>query len=177
MENYLLFEVKTTNHATLRIHPDVDFREILRAVTALEFVPPPENQDSVKHAVLELISNSIRAHRDKGIRSSVTVTFRTDHGRLEVAIKDLGLGFDPAALPYDLGEDYQSVDPTSERFKLYQQRHNYARFGMGLLLARRVFQHFELSFFDARGRTVPWRQGDVQGTLIHLATKDSNDAN
>jgi len=100
----------------------------------------------------------------------VRTVFRVDDGQLTVTIRDFGGGFDPASLPYDLEEDVRKVDPQGPAFQEYQARNHYQRFGMGLLVARRVFPGFSLSFLDAAGRQVRWGQGTVSGTLISMCT-------
>jgi hypothetical protein len=65
------------------------------------------------------------------------------------------------------------VDLNGSRFQEYQRRNNFQRFGMGLLVARRVFPSFSLAFLDAAGRQVRWGEGEVAGTLIHMSTGGS----
>jgi anti-sigma regulatory factor (Ser/Thr protein kinase) len=152
----------------LNIHPTAEDRWVLDILAgSAGEVGSPEN---VKFALLELISNSLRAHRERGVREPVHTVLRFEDGHLTVTIRDSGGGFDPSTLPYDLDGDVQAVDPNDASFQEYQKRNNFQRFGMGLLVARRVFPSFSLAFVDAEGRSVRWGEGAVSGTMIRMST-------
>ena len=135
------------------------------------------NQEIIKNAVLELLNNSRRAHREKNTEKKIIITFDVSSDYLEVSIKDFGGGFNPQVLPYKLEENHHLIDSTEQRFLEYQKKHNYSRFGMGILLAKKVFPYFKLLFFDHNEKVVPWESGKVCGTLIHLSTGVGQDVN
>jgi anti-sigma regulatory factor (Ser/Thr protein kinase) len=155
----------------LNIHPSAEYRRVLDVLNCLYLPPSVGNPENVKFAVLELISNSLRAHRERRVQQQVLTVLRWEDGHLTVTIRDFGGGFDPYSLPYDLEGDVRAVDPNGSRFLEYQKRNNYQRFGMGLLVARRIFPTFSLLFLDPAGRPVRWGEGRVEGTFIRLSTR------
>ncbi len=169
MGNYFDFQSKRSDQVALTIHSDADFREILQTLDSVKFPDFVGNTENVKYAVLELISNSLRAHREKKVDKQISAVFRAGDSRIEVEVKDFGGGFDPARLPFNLEEDVQNIDQASREFELYQKKHNYLRFGMGLLVTKKTFSSFELIFFDDEEKPVEWGQGKVNGTLIRVS--------
>jgi len=155
----------------LNIHPSAEYRKVLDILNSLNLPASIGNPENVKFAVLELISNSLRAHREKQVQEQVSTVLRFEDGHLTVTIRDFGGGFDPYSLPFDLEGDVRAVDPNGNRFQEYQKRNSFQRFGMGLLVARRVFPSFSLVFLDAAGRQVRWGKATVSGTLIRLSTR------
>jgi len=168
MDN-LVYGQKKSRKINLKISPQADFREILQALEALALPDFVSNEQNIKYAVLELVNNSLRAHREKKVEREIVATFTVEPDRLKISVKDFGGGFNPNSLPYKLNEDHSRIDPRNSQFLAYQQKNNYLRFGMGLLLAKKTFPHFELVFFDAQGKPVPWESGRVSGTLINLS--------
>ena len=168
---HLEFKEQSSRRIVLHIHPEADFREILTVLHDIRLPPFVANAENVKYAVLELLSNSLRAHRERRIDRRISTVFLTRDFRLEVTVKDFGGGFDPSSLPYDLRADTAEVDHRSEAFQEYQRKNHYLRFGMGLLVARKTFQDFALTFFDEREEPVTWGSGPVCGTLITCGTE------
>jgi anti-sigma regulatory factor (Ser/Thr protein kinase) len=154
----------------LNIHPTAEYRKVLDILNSLDLPASVGSPENVKFAVLELISNSLRAHRERRVQEPVHTVLRYEDGHLTVTIRDFGGGFDPSTLPYDLEGDVQAVDLNDPCFQEYQKRNNFQRFGMGLLVARRVFPSFSLAFLDAEGQQVRWGEGAVSGTLIRMST-------
>jgi len=172
MDNYFDFQSKQSDQVTLNIQPDADFREVLQILESIQFPEFVGNADNIKYAVLELISNSLRAHREKKVDKQVMAVFRTEDTRIDVEVKDFGGGFDPKRLPYSLDAPAETIDQTSDEFEKYQKKHNFLRFGMGLLITKKTFPLFELIFFDEDGQPVEWGQGTVNGTMIRVSTQE-----
>jgi len=168
---HLEFKEQSSRRIVLHIHPEADFREILTVLHAISLPSFVRNEENVKYAVLELLNNSLRAHRERRVARRISTVFITRNSRLEVSVKDFGGGFDPGTLPYDLAADTTQVDHTSDAFQEYQRKNGYLRFGMGLLVARKTFDDFALSFFDEREKPVEWGAGPVCGTLITCGTE------
>jgi anti-sigma regulatory factor (Ser/Thr protein kinase) len=169
MAECLAIEDRRCRKLRISIHPAAEYRKVLAVLNSLVlpgFVPNPEN---VKFAVLELINNSLRAHREKRVSERIQTLFRLADGELLVSIRDFGGGFDPRRLPYRLDDDPAGIDQNSRAFQEYQQKNNYQRFGMGLLVARRVFSRFSLHFLGPAGQRVRWGEDPVTGTLITLS--------
>ena len=155
----------------MNISPTVEFREILKVLNNIH-LPDYDgiDHDNIKYAVMELLNNSLRAHREKRVNKVIITAFNTFNSHLTINIKDYGGGFDPGKLPYDLEKDHQEINPQSSSFIEYREKNNYLRFGMGLLLARRTFTCFDLSFFDNYEKRVKWESGEAAGTIIRLST-------
>jgi hypothetical protein len=171
MAETLALRSRRCRQLRLNIHPSAEYRKILEVLNGLDLPASVGSPENVKFAVLELISNSLRAHRERRVEERVLTVLRYEDGHLTVSIRDFGGGFDPYSLPYDLEGDMQAVDPNSLRFQEYQKRNSFQRFGMGLLVARRVFPSFSLVFLDAAGQPVRWGEGTVSGTFIRMSTR------
>lgn len=161
----------TSSTVRINISPTVEFREILKVLNNI-YLPDYGgiDHDNIKYAVMELLNNSLRAHREKRVNKTIITTFNTFNSHLTINIKDYGGGFDPGKLPYDLEKDHQEINPQSSSFIEYREKNNYLRFGMGLLLARRTFAYFDLSFFNNYEKQVKWESGEAAGTIIRLST-------
>jgi len=166
---YLEFHDRQFRDLSLRFSPDQEFREIVDAVRSVRLPPLSVNSELAAFSVLELLSNSLRAHRERGIREEVRLKYILGPDCLEIEIVDSGRGFDPSRLPYRLDDPPDRVDPTSAAFAEYRMAHGSGRFGMGLLAARRTFPDFSLSFVDKALCPCPWFSGLVRGTRILLS--------
>jgi anti-sigma regulatory factor (Ser/Thr protein kinase) len=164
------YQGKTSRRVRIHIDPATEFRKILRTFEEMELPECGHCEENVKFAVLELVNNSLRAHREKQVSRPISVIFEEKDGSLEVSIRDRGGGFDPGTLPWRLDGDHRLVDTQSHAFQEYREKHDHLRFGMGLLVARRTFARFELVFLDAQDQPIPWDSGHVAGTLIRLGT-------
>jgi anti-sigma regulatory factor (Ser/Thr protein kinase) len=165
----MLFRSRRYRRIRLKIDPHAEFRSILYTLEELSLPDMSCKADHVKYAVLEMINNSLRAHRMAKCPDPVEVVFELAEAVLRVRVRDRGAGFDPRTLPYSLKADPYAIDLNDEVFQEYRRRNNYERFGMGLPLAMRTFDSFELAFVDDAGREVPWQSwdsGSARGTAI-----------
>ena len=170
MRNYFDFQNKQSEQVTVNIHPEADFREVLQTLESIHFPDFVENVENIKYAVLELISNSLRAHRERRVERQVIALFRAADTRVDIEVKDFGGGFDPGRLPYPIDAPAEEVDLTSTAFEKYQEKHKFARFGMGLLVTKKTFPFFQVIFFDEEGNPVQWGACQVIGTVIRVST-------
>jgi anti-sigma regulatory factor (Ser/Thr protein kinase) len=170
MRNYFDFQNRRSDQVTVSIHPKAEFREILQILESIHFPDFIGNGENIKYAVLELISNSLRAHREKKVDKQVTAMFRAVDTKIDIEIKDFGGGFDPKKLPYPIEAPADTIDQTSAAFEHYQEKHKYLRFGMGLLITKKTFPFFQLNFFDEQDRPVQWGQNAIIGTLVRVST-------
>jgi anti-sigma regulatory factor (Ser/Thr protein kinase) len=170
MDSRGVMEINGRQSRTVRVtvSPEADFREVIRTIDAIVIPPVRVSAEHVRFAVLELLNNSVRAHREKGETRSISVDMTAADGGLVVAIRDFGGGFDPRRLPYDLDADPATLDLHSPAFEDYQKRNGYKRFGMGIYVAKKTFDEFRLVFLDSRDRQTPWQPGVCAGTLITL---------
>jgi hypothetical protein len=170
MSNYFDFQSKQSDQVTVNIHPEAEFREVLQTLESINFPDFVANVENIRYAVLELISNSLRAHREKKVDKQVIAVFRAADTRIDIEVKDFGGGFDPARLPYPLEAPAETIDLTSDAFERYQEKHRYLRFGMGLLVTKKTFPFFQLIFFDEEEQPVQWGQSAVIGTVVRVST-------
>jgi anti-sigma regulatory factor (Ser/Thr protein kinase) len=170
MDSRGALEVNGRQSRTVRVtvSPAADFRDVIHTIDAIVFPPVHINPEHLRFAVLELLNNSVRAHREKGEARSISVDLTAADGGMVVAIRDFGGGFDPRRLPYDLDADPSTLDLHSAAFDDYQKRNGYKRFGMGIYVAKKTFDEFRLVFLDAQDRQTPWLPGVCVGTLITL---------
>lgn len=170
----IVYSRMSSRKVCINISPTVEFREILKVLNNIQLPDYDINHDNIKYAVMELLNNSLRAHREKKEEKAIVTTFSTLNSNLTINIKDYGGGFDPRKLPYDLEKNHREINPQSSSFLEYREKNNYLRFGMGLLLARRTFSRFDLSFFDDHEKKVKWESGNIAGTIIILSTGVKN---
>ena len=55
MGKYFYFRNKQCEQVTLTIHPEADFKEILKTLESVQFPDFIDNAENIKYAVLELI--------------------------------------------------------------------------------------------------------------------------
>jgi anti-sigma regulatory factor (Ser/Thr protein kinase) len=169
---------KQSRTIRLSVSPQADFRQVIHTLEAIVLPPVRVNEEHVRFAVLELLNNSIRAHREKGEQRDISIDLTISDGRLVVTIRDFGGGFDTGKLPYALEDDPSRLDLHSREFEEYQRRNGFKRFGMGIYVAKKTFDDFRLVFLDDRDRPMSWRPGETAGTLITLSvsTRPAPDA-
>jgi len=160
---------KQSRTIRLSVNPQADFRQVIHTLEAIVFPPVRVNAEHVRFAVLELLSNSIRAHKEKGEPRNISIDLTISDGRLVVTIRDFGGGFDTGTLPYALEADPSRLDLHSPEFEEYQKRNGFKRFGMGIYVAKKTFDDFRLVFLDDRDQPMSWRPGKTVGTLITLS--------
>ena len=164
----MTFKGKPFRRIRLNIRPKVEFKQILDTLEDLTLPQTNVKSQDIKYAILEMVNNSIRAHRDNKIEEPLTVTFEYANPELTIAVVDKGPGFNPQVLPYSLDDDPNDLDLKSDSFDEYRKKHNYKRFGMGLHLVRKTFSSFELSFLNSDGQFVEWKEGKIRGTCIKV---------
>ena len=165
----MLYKEKEYKRIIFRLNPELGVNTILNSLENLKLNKVEEKSYCIKYAVLELISNSIRAHRKKKIDDPVCITFEENNSTLNVEIRDKGGGFDPRILPYNIEEPVDRIDFQSDAFTQYQKDHNYKRYGMGILLARKVFPVFAICFYNRTGEDSSWEEGNIVGTVVRIS--------
>jgi anti-sigma regulatory factor (Ser/Thr protein kinase) len=150
------------------IEPNTPFQRILEIFSELRYPDSEIADEQINFAILELVSNSLRAHQEKRSAESIVVEFRCVDKALRVAIQDTGGGFDPSDLPYSFDEPVSSMNMMSPAFQAYRERHANQRFGMGLVAVRRVFPRFSLVFIDKEMNSIDWPSEVIVGTRIDL---------
>jgi anti-sigma regulatory factor (Ser/Thr protein kinase) len=165
----LLVNGRESRTVHLTVNPQADFRDIIHTFDSIEIPRARVSVDNIRFAILELINNSLRAHRERGEARDILIDLSVADGRLFIAIRDFGGGFNPKKLPYDLEADPRSLDLHSSSFQEYQMKNGYKRFGMGIFVAKKTFDDFHLVFLDERDMPAPWSEGRIIGTLITLS--------
>jgi hypothetical protein len=152
----------------LAVCPKADFRQIIHIFHSIEMPRARVRVENIRFAILELVNNSLRAHRDKGEDRDILVSLTVAGCRLSVVIRDDGGRFDPGRLPHDITADPAALDLHSAPFEEYQGRKGCKRFRMEIAVARKTFDSFHLQFLDERSMPSPFVPGRIVGTLITL---------
>jgi len=167
----MIFRGKQYKRIAINIKPQLQFKNILDLLEEIEIPETGTKPQNIKYAVLEMVNNSVRAHREHNIEEPLTVTLEELTPGLSIEVRDHGPGFDPALLPYSLSEDPNAIDVKSDAFVQYRKKNNYKRFGMGLHVVRKTFPDFSLLFLDGNGNAISWQPGRIHGTLIKVCTE------
>ncbi len=168
---HIVFQGRKYKRVVMNISGDAPFHEILKQVNGLTIPESPHDDEHTRYAMLELINNSLRAHREKGIKETIRTELTIDGVDLDISITDKGGGFDIENLPYDIDDSVEQIDTNSGKFQSYREENQYRRFGMGLIVARRLFPEFKVSFYDGSGVDVPFSQNGVVGTKINMGIR------
>jgi anti-sigma regulatory factor (Ser/Thr protein kinase) len=155
----------------MNISGDAPFHEILKRVNCLTIPDSPHDDEHTRYAMLELINNSLRAHREKGVQEAIKTELEVRDNILNISITDRGGGFNLKKLPYNIEESVSEIDTNSSSFQTYREENQYRKFGMGLLIARRLFPLFKVSFVNEEGKTVPYSLTGVSGTRIEMGLR------
>jgi light-regulated signal transduction histidine kinase (bacteriophytochrome) len=174
MKPYIKYKDTLYKRVNIRIDPTVEFNDILFTLNSLGFKDCEANAEQVTFALLELINNSLRAHREKNITHSIHLIFEALDDCLHIIVQDWGGGFDPQQLPYELFQDPSSIDTNNAIFQRYRENHNYLRFGMGIYVVKKTFETFNLYFIDEKENRVNWESGKTAGTLVELTIGHNN---
>ena len=165
---YIHYNGKKVRRLMFSIEYGAEFNQILRNFSNISLPGCPCDEEHTRYALLELVNNSLRAHREHGVEEDIHVDMHVESPAFRVRISDKGRGFDVGRLPYDLSRPVEEIDLNSEKFQVYREENEYKRFGMGLLIARKIFSDFRLMFLDETGDEVSWESGRAVGTVIEL---------
>jgi anti-sigma regulatory factor (Ser/Thr protein kinase) len=168
MGSYIAFRSRSLKSLCLSFPPEGEFRAVVDTFGEIGYPSLPVNSELISFALLELVSNSIRAHRERKVADPVAVRLEAADEEFRATVLDAGRGFDPSRLPYDLFAPASDVDIMSDSFAAYREEHGGSRFGMGLYVAKKTFSRFSLQFVDAQEQPCPWFSGAVRGTRIEL---------
>jgi len=163
-----MFRGKPLSSVRFKIPPAGSFGTVLRTFNNLEYPVRNISFEQINFAILELLSNSLRAHREKAVEEPVLIEMYTNAERFLVRIIDRGGGFDPAKLPYQFDQDVESINLMSEAFTKYRETYDNSRFGMGFIATRRVFPGFKLYFYNKNLKPCQWPDKQLVGTIVEL---------
>ena len=166
---HIKYRTKLSTSLRLDFLPDSEFRAVVDTMGEIGYPKLAINADLVSFALLELVANSLRAHKERKIDEPVRIDFRIEDNALAVTVVDSGRGFNPTRLPYDLDAPVAGVDLMSSEFSEYREKNGGSRFGIGLYVAKKTFPRFNLRFIDREDQTCPWYSGAVKGTCIDVA--------
>ena len=172
MVEYILFREAKYRTVRLRIYPFADFSDILKTLNQMEFPELPISSEQIIYAILELLNNSLRAHKEKNVQDQILTQFTMKDKKLHITIQDWGGGFDISSLPYNLDSEMDSIDTNNDDFQDYRERHGYIRFGIGLYVVKKTFTSFDLSFTDREGNRTDYDTGLARGTRIELTLSE-----
>ncbi len=170
---YIVFEGIKYKKIALNIATGAPFHEILKKINSIG-IQECNQEEEIRYAIMELVNNSLRAHRQNSIKEDIRTELKIQEGKLFVTITDKGPGFDIKNLPYNIETPAAEVDTNSIEFQRYREKHRYKHFGMGLLVARRQFPEFKITFFDTSVMPVTYAEGKVAGTRIEMSMRLNN---
>ncbi|MCG8452563.1 MAG: ATP-binding protein [Spirochaetales bacterium] len=171
---HIVFQGRKYKRVVMNIRGNALFHEILKKVNDIAVPHCPCEEEHMRYALLELINNSLRAHREQKVVDNIHVEIRADVEELIIIVTDKGGGFDTKILPYDLQENASGIDTNSSRFQEYRESHGYTRFGMGLIVARKLFHRFHVTFYDEQGDVPDYHPERVVGTRIEMGIRWNN---
>jgi anti-sigma regulatory factor (Ser/Thr protein kinase) len=170
---YLKHNGKKYKSVLLKISRSTDFSRILDELHHLFFAGIDEKDlENIRYSLLELVNNSIRAHKEKQEDRDILLRFRLTENEIITTLKDWGGGFDKKKLPYDLEQEVHDIDINNQDFLDYRETHGYHRFGMGLFITKKTFTYFKLSFVGHQGEIQEeYEAENTAGTYIELRSK------
>ena len=85
---------KTYKHITIRIKPQLEFKKILDTLEEIVLPEMGSKQQNLKYAVLEMVNNSIRVHRENEINEPICINLEHAISALTIEVRDSGPGYD-----------------------------------------------------------------------------------
>ena len=79
---------KQSRTIRLTVSPHADFRQVIRILGEIRIPPTRMSVEHIRFAILELLNNSIRAHREKSEPRDICVDMTASDSRLVVAVRD-----------------------------------------------------------------------------------------
>ena len=83
---------KRSRTIRLSVNPRADFRDVIRTLESITLPRVRVSNEHVRFAVLELLNNSIRAHKEKREPRDISIDLTMTDGKLVVTIRDYGGG-------------------------------------------------------------------------------------
>lgn len=173
MDNYVYFRTKPYRNLIIKIHPLAEFQRILEALNAVQFPFVNTKDEHISYAVLELVNNSIRAHRQHNEHLPILLSFHALDKGIRVKIQDRGRGFDIKGLPFPLNNSIENVDFSGDMFLKYRIEHDFKRFGMGICIVRQTFDQFAIRFYDGNHNEIEGTSDLCVGTIMEMFLKRS----
>ena len=167
---YIKHNGKKYKSVSLRISRSTDFSAILEEFHNIFFSGVDDKKlENMRYALLELVNNSIRAHKEKNQDGIINLSFKMSPDELIIKLCDEGGGFDKRDLPYDLDQKISDIDINNQDFLDYREKHGYHRFGMGLYITKKTFDAFILKFTEPDGvLSDHYKKNITTGTCIEL---------
>jgi anti-sigma regulatory factor (Ser/Thr protein kinase) len=167
---YIKHNEKKYKTVLLKISKETDFSLILKEFHNIYFNGVDEKRlENIRYSLLELVNNSIRAHKERQEKGNILLRFSMTDEELIITLQDMGGGFSKKNLPYDLDQEVQNIDINNQNFLEYREKHGYHRFGMGLFITKKTFDSFILKFVDMEDNLMDDYVKDcTKGTYIEL---------
>ena len=87
----ILFRQKRLRELRFQIRPSCKIHQIVPVLDSIAYTPPLANKEHVAYALLELINNSLRAHREKSIPAPISLRIRSTGSALHIEVRDRGV--------------------------------------------------------------------------------------
>lgn len=153
--NFLFWDILIPSNTT--------FNKIITEIHTLSLPIQFPVMSHIHSALLEVIHNAVRAHREQGISDEVSVKITVYHEELSIIITDKGGGFNLESLPCS-AESPIDINKIQSHRKQYHHR----RFGMGLIMVQRIFPSFSIHFYNEKENDIPYIPNKVVGTRIFM---------
>jgi anti-sigma regulatory factor (Ser/Thr protein kinase) len=169
---YLKYKDEMYRSLIFNISDKAPFNAILKCINLVDSGISHELEEHIYYSTMELVNNSLRAHREKGISSRpVRVKVSAEEEFLVIEILDYGGGFNRDDLPYDYQLPPEKVNTDDFSFQRYREKYEYRRFGMGILTARQTADDFSLQFHRKGEKSEVYREGETEGTIVTMGIK------
>ncbi|QEN08050.1 ATP-binding protein [Oceanispirochaeta crateris] len=174
---YIKHNGKKYKSIRLRISRFTDFSQILEEFHHIVINGVNDKKlENIRYALLEIINNSVRAHKEKNENKEIILKMMLEEEELIIKISDHGGGFDKKMLPYDLDQNIKDIDINNQDFLKYRERYGFNRFGMGLFMTKKTFDAFILKFIESDGSlNDEFKEGRTIGTCIELRSNIKNE--
>jgi len=169
---YLKYKDEMYRSLIFNISDKAPLNAILKCINLVDSGISHELEEHIYYSTMELVNNSLRAHREKGISSRpVRVKVSAGDELLSIEILDYGGGFNTAELPYNYLLPPEKVNTEDFSFQRYREKYEYRRFGMGLLTARQLADTFSLLFHRNGEKSDTYREGETDGTIVTMGIR------
>jgi len=167
----LLYQTKEIKRLNIKISAKASFKVILNSINNITIPGWDLPLEHFHYALLELVNNSLRAHREKDkLEKPIIISLLCTSSGIQIKITDWGGGFDTSRLPFHLDEHYDKIDMQSARFQKYREINQYKRFGMGILSAKKIFPILKV-YFHQNLKIQSYQPGITDGTILELGVE------
>ncbi len=120
----ILYDGEERKSVRIMVRPRCEFPAVLAIFNAMRFPDTGVPDEQISFAILELVSNSMRAHVERGSEDSIVIRLWIKGHLFMATVSDRGGGFDPARLPYSFDAPVASLNVMAPEFIAYRERYD-----------------------------------------------------